>query len=292
MGNWKGMLGCAVLAYAVVTVALPSGTAHAFAGGRAEVRKQAEASMLLTGTIDIDTTGHVTSYRIEQTDALPKVMLDVVDRRVREFRFEPTLVDGQARPARAPMQLRLVTKKEGENYLLRIAGASFATYDPNDPEAPRSIGKLTPPTYPQDAAYGGVSGTVYLVARIGRDGSVNDAIAEQVNLRVVGSEQEMERFRYLFAEETKRVALRHWKFTFPTSGPDANAQFVSVRVPVDFVVRGQAQEKPGKWLAYIPGPRQQVPWRNWDAEAPDALLAGGVYPDRPQGPRLLTDLGG
>jgi len=294
MGKWNRRLSGALLAVAVA-VALPHYPASAFDGGRAEVRKQAEASMLVTGTIDIDASGNVTSYRIEQADALPKAMLDVVDGRVRGWRFEPVVVDGKARPARAPMQLRLVTKQEGDRYLLRIAGASFSTYDKNDTESPRLRGgKLSPPKYPELAYFNNVSGTVYLVARVGRDGSVEEAIAEQVNLRAVGTEKEMAQFRYLLGEETRRVALRHWKFNFPTTGPDADAPFVSVRVPVDFVFHGQQQEAPGKWIAYVPGPRQEVPWRNWDAavQAPDAVLAGGIYPDKPKGPRLLTDLDG
>jgi hypothetical protein len=294
MGKWNRTLGIAVLAVAVV-FGVSHGAASAFAGGRAEVRKQAEASMLVTGTIDIDTKGSVTAYRIEQADALPKAMLDIVDSRVRGWRFEPVLVDGEARPARAPMQLRLITRQDGDRYMLRIGGASFSTYDEDDTEAPRRRGgRLSPPKFPDLAVSNGVSGTVYLVARIGRDGSVEDAIAEQVNLRAIGTEKEMSQFRYLLAEETRRVALRHWKFDFPTTGPDADAPFVSVRVPVDFVFRGQQQEVPGKWIAYVPGPRQDVPWRNWDAavQAPDAMLAGGLYPDRPKGPRLLTDLDG
>lgn len=259
----------------------------------ADVRKQVEASMLLKGTIDIDAQGQVVEYHLEQTEALTPAVLGIIDRRVRAWRFEPVLVDGKAVRARSPMQLRLVTKKDGENYLFRIAGATFGTTD-EEGEVPTSKGPLTPPKYPSVAAYSNVGGTVYLVLRVGRDGSVEEAVAEQVNLRSVGSEREMNEFREMLAEAAIQGA-RRWNFNYPTRGEDADAPFVSVRVPVDFVITGRLQpEKPGQWQAYVPGPRQGIPWRDWDAamESPDTFAAGGVYPDRPKGLKLIGGVGG
>ncbi len=289
MGKWKGKSGMALLACALLTATLLAGTASAFAGGREEVRKQVEASMLVTGTIDIDAKGAVLSYRVEQAEALPKAMLDVVDRRIREWRFEPVLVNGKAMPARSPMQLRLVTKQDGANYLLRISGATFGKVEGEESLA---RGKLRPPRYPESAVFAGIGGSVYLVLRVGRDGAVEDAVAEQVNLRVVGTEREMSGYRELLARAAIGTA-RKWMFNFPTQGEDADAPFISVRVPVDFIATGR-NDKAGEWYAYVPGPRQPVPWRNWDADvqSPDAIASGGVYRDRPSGPRLISGLGG
>lgn len=270
----------------VLVLALLGGAGAAHAGTtREEVRKQVEASMLVQGTVDIDAQGHVTTYRIEQADALAKVVLDVVDRQVRGWRFEPVIVGGQAVPARAPMQLRLVSKPEGDGFLLRIAGASFGeTYGEGETAKPR--GKLSSPRYPRSAQSAGVGGTVYLVLRVGREGAVEDAVAEQVNLRAIGSEREMALLREILTKAAIK-ASEDWKFDFPTRGEDRDAPFLSVRVPVDFVLSRKA-EKMGEWYAYVPGPRQVVPWRTWDAsyQAPDALAAGAVYPDRPDGLRL------
>jgi len=289
MGKWKKTLGGALLACTLTTVVLPHDAGNAFAAGRAEVRKQVEASMLVTGTIDIDQTGSVTAYQIQKTEALSKGLLDFVDRSVRGWRFEPVLVDGQAKPARAPMQLRLVLKQDGENYQARISGARFGRLQ----EESLARGKLRPPPYPEEAVYKGAGGTVYLVLRVGRDGAVQDVVAEQVNLRVLDNARAMESYREMLSRAAVTTA-RKWMFNFPTQGENADAQFISLRVPVDFVAPDMPQEKVGEWYAYVPGPRQPVPWRNWDAalHAPDAIAAGGVYPDRPDGPRLLTDLGG
>lgn len=259
----------------------------------AEIRKQVEASMLLQGTIDIDVQGQVVGHHLAQASSLPPALLDYVDRRIRAWHFEPVLVDGKPVHARSPMQLRLVTKKDGENYLLRIAGANFGTTAGAEDEVPRIKDKLGPPHYPELAAHSGVGGTVYMVLRVGRDGSVVEAIAEQVNLRSVGTEREMRMYRRLLADASIE-ATRRWTFTFPTRGEDADAPFVSVRVPVDFVTPNLPEAKPGQWQAYVPGPRQGIPWRTWDdaAESPDALAAGGVYPDRPRGPKLIGGLDG
>lgn len=279
--QWMGLVGLMLWA----SIAMAGGTT-------AEVRKQVEASMLVQGTIDIDVQGQVVDYRLEQAESLPPTLLGFVDRRIRAWRFEPTLVDGKPVLARSPMQLRLVTKKDGQNYLLRIAGANFGTLDAED-EVPGIKDKLAPPRYPEIAARSGVGGTVYLVLRVGRDGSVAEAIAEQVNLRSVGTEREMKMFRRMLADASIE-AVRRWKFTFPTRGEDADAPFVSVRVPVDFITPNLPEAKPGLWQAYVPGPRQEIPWRNWDAamESPDAVAAGGVYPDRRRGPKLIGGVDG
>ncbi|MDI9238328.1 protein tonB [Lysobacter sp. LF1] len=259
---------------------------------REEVRKQVEASMLVKGTIDIDPQGQVVEYHLEQAASLTPALLGIVDRRIRAWQFEPVLLDGRAVRARSPMQLRLVTKKDGENYLFRIAGATFGSVD-KEGESPTYDGKLRPPRYPEGAVFNRVGGTVYLVLRIGRDGSVEAAVAEQVNLRSIGTEREMKLFREMLADSAIYTS-RRWKFNFPTRGEDADAPFVSVRVPVDFIAPNMTDTKPGEWQAYVPGPRQDVPWRDWDAamESPDAIASGGVYPDRPSGPRLIGGVDG
>lgn len=289
MGKGEKMRGRVLLACMLMAVVLPHGKGDAFAAGRAEVSKQVEASMLVTGTIDIDAAGSVTSYQIRQADEMSKPLLDFADRSIRGWRFEPVLVDGQAKPARAPMQLRLVLKQDGENYQARISGATFGRLQ----EESLARGKLRPPPYPKETVYKRAGGTVYLVLRVARDGSVQDVVAEQVNLRVIDNARAMESYRDMLSRAAVTTA-RKWMFNFPTPGEDADEQFISLRVPVDFVAYDMPQEKVGEWYAYVPRPRQPVPWRNWDAamHAPDAIAAGGVYPDRPTGPRLLTDLGG
>ena len=269
-----------------------NGVAEA-ANTRGEVRKQVEASVLVQGAIDIEPDGRVAGYQIDQQKALTPAMVAAIDPIIRAWRFEPVLVDGKAVRARSPMGLRLVARPDGDNFKLRIAGVNFGRTDEDNDESPSARGKLERPAYPSEAVYDGVGGVVYLVVRIGRDGTVEDVIAEQVNLRAVGTELEMERYRKLLTAAAMKVA-RRWRFNYPTRGEDADKPFISARVPVDFIHSARPEEKVGEWIAYVPGPRQSVPWRNWDAamQAPDAIAAGGIYPDRPTGPKLLSGLDG
>ena len=54
-----------------IGMALAACAGLALAGGPREVRKQTEASMLVTGTIVIEPDGHVRSYQVDQPEKLP-----------------------------------------------------------------------------------------------------------------------------------------------------------------------------------------------------------------------------
>lgn len=279
--KWSGLL--ALMLFASTAMA---------ATGRSDVRSQVEASMMVNGTLDIDAQGQVTEYQLAEQASLPPALLAVVDRHVRAWRFEPVQVDGSAVRARSPMHVRLVMKRDGDRYLFRIAGATFgSTYEAG--AAPTVNGTLSPPRYPAYAYTSNVGGVVYLVVKVGRDGSVEDTIAEQVNLRSLGSEGEMARFREILADPAISVSKK-WKFNFPTRGEDADKPYVLVRVAVEYLARDMPSERAGRWLPYVPGPRQPVPWRNWDAAAqqPDAINVGEAYPDNPKGPKLIGSIDG
>jgi len=274
--KWSGLLAlmlCAGLALA--------------ASKEGGVRSQVEASMLVSGTIVVDALGRVSEYRLAQESSLPPPLLAIVDRRIRAWQFEPVLIDGKQVLVRSPMQVRLVTKRDGEKFLFRIAGATFGS-SRSDDEVPTSNGPLAKPRYPEYAYTSNVGGTVYLGVRIGRDGSVEEAVAEQVNLRSLGSEREMARFREILADSSIAVT-RKWKFNYPTRGEWASAPFVSARVAIEFLALDMPSERTGKWMTYVPGPRQIVPWRDRDAanQAADAIAVDGVYPDDPRALRLI-----
>ena len=97
----------------------------------------------------------------------------------------------------------------------------------------------TPPRYPDDALYMGGKGVVYLILEVGRDGKVANVDAEQVNLRVAGTEGQMELLRRSFANAARRAA-KSWQFEVPTTGPHVDSPSWLVRVPVEFVLRGVA----------------------------------------------------
>ncbi len=261
--------------------------AAAAAGGPGGVRKQVESSMLVKGTIDLHPDGRVAGYALDNPNAVPEGIAGMIARAVPQWRFEPVKVDDGATRGRASMSLRIVARKmDSGDFSVEIRAAQFGQDRPG--EAVTGV-KLSPPRYPEKAAVGGVGGTVYTVVKIGRDGRVEDAVAEQVNLRVISSENDMGQWRDVLAKAALRAA-KTWTFSPPTRGEAVDEPYWSARVPVDFVAPDKRPVKDGQWEAYVPGPSSSIPWSTGDtASSADALPAGGVYPVG-SGPRLLTAL--
>ncbi len=255
-----------------------------FAAGPAAVRKQIESSLLVKGTIDLTSEGGVVGYALDDAETLPSGIKSMLARVVPQWRFEPVKLTAGATKARATMSVRLVAKKlDADTFAVEIRGAQFGV------EASSSSSRgLSPPSYPEPAAQAGVGGTVYVALKIGRDGRVEEAIAEQVNLRFVASEKEMQRWRDLLAKATLRTA-KNWTVLPPKDHP-LDAPYWTARVPVAFVAYEEKEPDDKKWQTYVPGPRAMIPWRTGDPDTgADALAAGGVYP-LDGGPRLLTAL--
>lgn len=272
--------------WTMLLLALCAGAA--FAAGPGAVRKQIESSLLVKGTIDITADGTVAGYALEGSDGMSAGIKNMVARVVPHWRFEPVVLSPGATSARATMSLRFVAKKlDDDNFSIAIASAHFNNDRPG--EALSSRRRMGPPKYPVDAARSGVSGTVYTVLKIGRDGRVEEAIAEQVNLRLVADENSMQRWRNVLAKATLQ-ATRGWLFEPPTRGAEVDAPYWSARVPVDFVAPGADVPNEGKWNAYVPGPRAVIPWQADEPDTgADAVAANGVYM-LDGGPRLLTAL--
>ncbi len=283
------LIGIIGLLLALPFVAAGSGN------GPGAVRKQVEASMLLTGTILVGPQGHVAEHSIDQPDKVPKEVLDFVMQNIAEWKFEPTLLDGNPVSVRNKMSVRLIAKRmEDGKVRAYISGVDFQPSSSQMEEGAQIASQtMTPPSFPMQAGQAGVQGTVYLVIRVGRDGRVEDLIPEQVNLKIVASEDDMRHWREVFARSAMKVA-RQWVFTPPVRGESADSPFWSVRVPVDYKFHGEAEKKYGEWDAYVPGPRQEIPWKNWNDQpgfSPDALVAGGVQQVGGNGGlRLLTPL--
>ena len=129
------------------------------------------------------------------------------------------------------------------------------------------------------------------MVKIGRDGRVEDVVAEQVNLQVVASERAMQNWRDMLTDASV-VAAKKWTFAPPVKGKDVDEPYWSARVPVEFIAPGSEQHIAGQWESYVPGPRALIPWRSGDdGVGADAVASGGVHPIG-RGPRLLTKLGG
>ncbi|MBO9715341.1 MAG: protein tonB [Pseudoxanthomonas sp.] len=262
----------------------------ALAAGPASVRKQVEASMLVNGEIEVDAAGKVTRYEIDRREKLPEGVRKFVEDSIAGWQFAPTLLEGRPVAIRNRMGLLLVAKPiEGGDFRVELRGTSF--YPISEAGYGLEVVHMDPPRYPQNAAQARVSGIVYLVLRIGPDGKVAEAVAEQVNLRVVAGEMQMKLWRGVLAKSATTRALL-WSFRPPQNGELADDGSWSLRVPVAYSLQGDGDSY-GRWIAYIPGPRQRAPWAEGDDVSPDTLADGGLYPvGGTGGLRLLSRAGG
>lgn len=280
--------------WCVLLLWLAAGAAQA--AGVAEVREQVEASMLVTGRVTITLEGTVSDWTIDQRDKLPVAVADVIDAAAPGWRFEPILIDGKPAHGSASMSLLMVAERlDARRFRATIRSGYFGreavmvaarhsdgrsgASTPGESDQLSAI-EMKPPEYPVQARYVGAHGVVYVVVRVDRTGRVQDAVAEMVNLRVLGTEREMGQMRELLAKSAL-VAARKWTFQPPTRGEWAAQESWAARVPVDYRFTDGGEPGYGRWEAYVPGPRNPIPWAMEGLEgfdiAPDALAAGVVH---------------
>ena len=257
------------------------------------VRKTAEASMLVTGSVEVNPNGTLHGYTLDHPEKLPPEVVGMIDKSVAAWEFK---LSGPAQEVvKTDMHMRVVAKPAGEGkYIVSVEGASFGDAGVNT--ATVSYKERKAPRYPQMAIDSRVSGTVYLLMRVGRDGTVVDAIVEQVNLEQYASPVDMEKFRKAFAKASLDAA-QHWTYNLPTTGTAINDPYWVVRVPVNFYLQEVGspivKHDYGHWDAYIPGPRQTAPWINKElaSQSPDATPDGSLATGNSQ-VQLATRLGG
>jgi hypothetical protein len=243
-------------------------------------QQNVQASMLVSGTIMVATDGSVAGYTLDKSEKLPQPVVGLLAKAIPQWRFAAVTQDGKPVMVKSAMHVRVVAKPVDEDNFSISVGSSW--FGDGHSDACPSTDYKPHPAYPPEAIKQRVSGTVYLVMSIDRDGHVRKMAAEQVNLRVLGREKEMQRWRDMLADAALRAA-GHWSFHPPTTGPGAARDHWEVRVPINFELRQWGRPSPftyGQWVAYVPGPKQPIPWvgqKGHLADASDALPPGGVY---------------
>jgi hypothetical protein len=290
--KYRMLLGwCAVLG--AIGVASAADSSHMTAKA---IQQTAEASMVVTGTVEVSPDGSLQGYMLDQPEKLPPAVVSVVDQTMKQWRF--TLSGSTNEVVKSSVSMRVVAKPNAQgNFEVRIEGASFGNPVKTDgTEVTYAPGFHRPPAYPSAAIQARVSGTVFLDVRVGRNGLVEDVVAEQVNLDQYGDSHDMERFRNVLADASIK-AVRAWAFTIPTHGPHVDAPYWVVRVPVNYSLHQiGTPDKPrlyGQWEGYIPGPRQTPSWlsKSLANEAPDAVADDALRSSN-DGLKLATPLTG
>lgn len=179
------------------------------------------------GEIAIDREGAVYDYKIN-TILTPEVT-QVVDRSVRQWKFEPVLHDGKAVYAKSGMQLTLTALPVGAGYQLRVDSVRFT--------GNRAKKIMVPPSYPISANKAGVGAVVLVALRIAENGEVLDAVASQTRLvGADGSEKVMNRWRKLF-ESNSVDAAKQWQFQAADTEAGESGE-LTMLVPISYSVGG------------------------------------------------------
>ena len=253
--------------------------------------KDAEASLLVNGTIVVAADGSVVSHALDHPELLDAGVVGMVDSSMTQWHFKPMhgTVTGT-------MHLVLHAKKnDAGKYRIWIAAASFAS--PQEPSR-WEYGERTSVDFPSEAAKAGVGGMAYVCVHVDRDGNVIDAITEQVNLTALDTPIKMEHWRDVLGSAATN-AIKKWRF-HPVPNSDAaltddteSARTLRVPVHYSFPDGGQGIPKYGQWSMYVPGPHHDIPWLVHEDAAlgsPEALAAGGLYPIHKDGLHLVTQL--
>jgi len=245
----------------------------------ASMQDRAEASMLVTGSIDIAPDGTLSSIVVDHRQQLPVEVTSLVDRASAKWRFSPD-PSGEADIRHVAMTLRIVARREPDGaYRSRIRAATFGDRKLDGQIRYKS---RVSPRYPLFAYQNRISGDVYLLLRVDASGKVTDVAAEQVNLDTVTEASMQAQIRKLFAEVCVNVA-KYWTFDVTGAGNSADGAWLA-RVPVHFgMVQDRATQDYGKWLVYVPGPQEPVPWLGkYNYPQPDrntdALPGGSLQP--------------
>lgn len=282
MKRWTAGVFCVLLA------------CMAWAGSSSsEARKTAEATMLVTGWIEVMPDGTVHSYSIDRPEKIPPAVVELIHKNTPSWKFQRN--DRMNVIMKARMNLRIVAKRVDEKHdSIAISSASFGNAGAVSTDQ-ISAKQSRIPRYPRDAIDARADGTVFVYARVNRAGKVEDIAVEQVNLGEYGSQLQMRHYRKVLGDAALD-AIKDWTFNPPTTGKYAMAPYWDVRIPVTFnlnVIGRPVIGTYGKWRAYIPGPRESIPWAKDSqlSSSPDAIPDGGVSLVD-QSLRLTTALGG
>ncbi|MDR3446852.1 hypothetical protein [Dyella sp.] len=248
-----------------------------------DVTKVAEASMLVTGSVELNTDGSVHGYTLDHQEKIPSAVVDLIQRNVPTWRF--TFSNPPTSMSKETMSLRVVAKNVDEHHTtLSLAAVQLDDAASTPSDHVHSTDQKPVPVFPAFSLKDRISGSVYLLVKVGRDGKVMDIATEQVNLRKEYEQTNMELYRKDLAEAAEK-AVRQWTFAVPTTGKSVQAPSWLVRVPVNFhIANGNYDPNSGydygSWEIYIPGPRKSVSWltdKRLLAEAPDATPAGTIH---------------
>ncbi|TBR39783.1 hypothetical protein EYV96_06240 [Dyella terrae] len=253
-----------------------------------------DLSAILTGSIVISEKGAVQSTALDVMPGRPvdESINGMIRQIVSGWRFAPATADGKPVPSQTSIHVRLVARPNDDGSFKVFAGGTTFGADPsmNATDYPQPL-RLEAPSPPRGLDE--VGGTVYLALRINREGRVDDAFVEQVNLLRGDNETYMSYWRDELARPVLGAA-RNWTFIPPSTGALASQATWTVHLGVNIggrrAMKAMSDPSRSAWSPYFPGPIHAVPWLKGaliNPAAPDALVQGAMVVEG-TAPKLLT----
>lgn len=250
----------------------PGAAAAAAAAAAREV--PVEGFMTLTGRVVVDADGSVSAYAIDHAAQVPDEVEAFLARKA--ARWQVRFDEGFAPPAEPVSFTARVRASPTEQGLYRLWLDGMYLDEPLPAAHRLRVERRRPPAYPRDMARVGASGIVYMLVRIGADGRVEDAFAEQVDLTAMPPDPSRVPQYQLEFIASAMTAVRQWRFRIPAEGPFAGEPH-EVRVPIIFAMFDRPMAGYGEWEYLVRGVRKPPPWRpGADADMDGAVAATGI----------------
>ncbi|WDS35424.1 energy transducer TonB [Pseudoxanthomonas sp.] len=206
----------------------------------------ADLQMQVVGEVGIDPDGKVFATDIK-TIVTPQVK-DLIEKTVRDWQFEPVLVDGKPGHVKANMNLTLLAKKSDGGYQLQVERARFYSA--------RATTRMTPPRYPPEPARAGIGANVLVAVRVDAQGKVIDAVAVETSLPYRNVNAKVARSWGKYFEKATIQAARDWEFA-PARVEFGDVADATLIVPVTYRIGEMPSDG---WQNNSEGERRQIPW--------------------------------
>ncbi len=255
--------------------------------------------MHVTGTLAIEPDGHVGNVTFTSTfDPAVRAGLEA---KMRDWKFAPIRVGGEARRAETGFDVRLAAQKVGDSFVVRLDGTNFDGGNANNAVVPDGVSapitakRMAPPAYPQDLMMSGKTGRVRLVIRIAADGHVEDVVAAQsLAFDFRGREPEsVARKSIRVFERNAIIAARRWTFNVPPGRAERGPEAMTVATDVEYLIQYDTMVA-GQWVPVQRAPSRTIDWLPRDRA--DAAVSGsggaGSIAGLESPYRLLTPVNG
>lgn len=132
-------------------------------GGRVDAREAPERlNLWLVAEVEIDTDGRVKSLGWKDKRPVAKFVIERIEPRIRQWRFEPGAIDGVPQVTQTHLTVQVVGEAVGDGLALRFGKANTGA----------KYKHLAVPRYPQQAAMANEGASLVATANVDVDGRV------------------------------------------------------------------------------------------------------------------------